>query len=91
MMLVRYESKRLELDHYLFNIPDHGIESLSSMINKYKIAIYNLRDLENAGVGKRPYVIIAYSMGGVVSRSMILNNDNRSNLKGIAFIGSPLV
>jgi hypothetical protein len=29
IMLVRYESKRLESEHLLFNIPDHDLEDLA--------------------------------------------------------------
>lgn len=34
MILVRYESKRLENEHLLFNIPDHDFEELSHKIFK---------------------------------------------------------
>jgi triacylglycerol esterase/lipase EstA (alpha/beta hydrolase family) len=31
------------------------------------------RDLKLAGIGKKPFILIAYSMGGVVTRQIILN------------------
>ena len=79
--MVRYDSKRLEREHFLFNIPDHDIDSLSRIL---------AHDLSQAGIGKRPYLIVAYSMGGVVARHMILNYLSCSNLRGVAFLGSPL-
>eukprot|EP00347_Sterkiella_histriomuscorum_P022197 403331334 len=49
-------------------------------------------DLKKAGVGKRPFIFVSYSMGGVVTRQIILQHPEISqNLKGVQFIGSPLV
>jgi surfactin synthase thioesterase subunit len=60
---VKYESKKLEREHYLFNIPDQDIDGLNDRI---------VRDLKAAGVGTRPFLIVSYSMGGVVTRHIIL-------------------
>jgi hypothetical protein len=65
------------------NIPDFSIDEIGESISK---------DLKAARVGSRPFFIISFSMGGVVSRSIILNqlDSNLSNLKGVLFISSPL-
>jgi hypothetical protein len=54
-------------------------------------------DLKLAGIGQRPFIMISYSMGGVVTRHMIVKQSQdkefaefNKNLKGVAFIGSPL-
>ncbi len=83
-MCVRYDSKKLEREHFLFNLPDHEFDDIAAIISN---------DLINAGVGSRPFIIISYSMGGVLTRHMILRSgmkDKTSNLKGVAFIASPL-
>ena len=78
ILLVKYDSKRLEREHFLFNIPDNDIGQLSSTIARYSynITLLSFSDLRNAGVGKRPLVIVAYSMGGVVARQLILSQFN---------------
>jgi triacylglycerol esterase/lipase EstA (alpha/beta hydrolase family) len=54
-----------------------------------------------AGIGKKPVILVAYSMGGVVTRHLLMGtimaNKERpeyqgfiKNLKGVAFIASPL-
>jgi len=88
---VKYESKKLEREHYLYNIPDQDIDGLNDRI---------VGDLIAAGVGTRPFLIVSYSMGGVVTRHIILKQltSDRSlmrekfakNFKGVAFIASPL-
>ena len=60
---MKYESKKLEREHYLFNIPDQDIDGLNDRI---------VGDLKAAGVGTRPFLIVSYSMGGVVTRHIIL-------------------
>ena len=60
---MKYESKKLEREHFLFNIPDKDIDGLNDKI---------VGDLKAAGVGTRPFVIVSYSMGGVVTRHIIL-------------------
>ena len=60
---MKYESKKLEREHYLFNIPDQDIDGLNNRI---------AGDLKAAGVGTRPFLIVSYSMGGVVTRHIIL-------------------
>jgi hypothetical protein len=60
---VKYESKKLEREHYLYNIPDQDIDGLNDRI---------VGDLRAAGVGTRPFLIVSYSMGGVVTRHIIL-------------------
>ncbi|CDW81169.1 UNKNOWN [Stylonychia lemnae] len=83
IIFVRYDSRRLQCEHQTFNIPDHSFEDLANKLQK---------DLKNAGVGKRPYVIIPYSMGGIVTRTMLLQHpEQKTNLKGVMFIGSPLI
>jgi len=52
------------LPHYTHNIPDYSLKFLAESIAK---------DLNLAQVGKRPFVIVAFSMGGVVSREIILH------------------
>jgi hypothetical protein len=34
IMLVKYDSKRLEREHFLFNIPDNDIDILATNISK---------------------------------------------------------
>ena len=60
---MKYDSKKLEREHYLFNIPDQDIDGLNDRI---------VGDLKTAGVGTRPFLIVSYSMGGVVTRHIIL-------------------
>ena len=81
--MVSYDSKRLEREHFLFNLPDHDIDTVSHIISE---------DLKLAGVGKKPFIIIAYSLGGVVARNIILYHlsEALSQLKGVAFVASPL-
>ncbi len=65
-------------------MPDHEFDDIAAIISN---------DLINAGVGSRPFILISYSMGGVLTRHMILKSgmkDKTSNLKGVAFIASPL-
>ena len=48
-------------------------------------------DFSKARVGERPYIIIGYSMGGLLTRHMVATSEKaRSNLKGIVFVASPL-
>ena len=47
--------------------------------------------MKAAGIGSKPFIIVSYSMGGVISRNMIVQNkDQLKNLKGVVFISSPL-
>jgi len=62
-MCIKYESKKLEREHFLMNIPDHDIEELNDRI---------VKDLKGAGVATKPFVIVSYSMGGIVMRDLIL-------------------
>jgi predicted alpha/beta-fold hydrolase len=64
-MCVRYDSKKLEREHFLFNLPDHEFDDIAALISN---------DLIQAGVGKRPFIIISYSMGGVLTRHIILKS-----------------
>jgi|LauGreDrversion4_2_1035121.scaffolds.fasta_scaffold741365_1 hypothetical protein len=82
-MCVRYDSKKLEREHFLFNIPDLEFDEIADLISD---------DLLLAGVGTRPFILISYSMGGVLTRHMILRGMEKvkTNLKGVAFIASPL-
>ena len=47
--------------------------------NLPKILKHNFRDLRNAGIGKKPYILVAYSMGGIVTRHMILTQLKAKN------------
>ncbi len=65
------------------NLPDYEFDDMADLIS---------RDLLEAGVGSRPFILISYSMGGVLTRHMILREIKQvlPNLKGVAFIASPL-
>jgi alpha-beta hydrolase superfamily lysophospholipase len=93
VILVKYDSKRLEREHFLFNIPDNDVDQLADLISRYEgcpLKFY-YRDFKGAGIGSRPFVLIAYSMGGVITRHTILKHLGEfENLKGVAFIASPL-
>lgn len=90
-MCVKYDSKKLEREHFLHNIPDYDIDELIEKI---------VKDLKAAGVGQRPFILVSYSMGGVVTRHLIvkqlvseksyMKEEFEKNLKGVAFIASPL-
>ena len=81
-MFIRYESKQLLVEQMSENIPDWSIDQIGQSISQ---------DLKAAQVGERPFFIISFSLGGVISRNIILNHTpNLSNLKGVIFIASPL-
>jgi triacylglycerol esterase/lipase EstA (alpha/beta hydrolase family) len=84
LILVQYTSNQLWLPHFTFNIPDYSLHDLGESV---------ANQLEAAQVGQRPFVIIAFSMGGVVTREVILNqlsDAQLKNLRSVVFIASPL-
>lgn len=68
-----------------FNIPDYTIDEIADKI---------CCALKSAGVGKRPFVIISHSMGGLISKKVLNRNEikklsGNKNLKGIVFFSTP--
>lgn len=61
--MVEYQSLQLKRDLKMEGIPDFTIEEISNSV---------LNDLVEAGIGKNPFFIVAFSMGGVISREIIL-------------------
>jgi hypothetical protein len=68
----------------LHNIPDLNIHELSSEMTK---------SLELAKVGvDRPCLIVSYSMGGILAKEIMVQNEGlpiETNNKGILFIAVP--
>ena len=46
-----------------------------------------------AGLLSKPMIIVAYSLGGVVARSLLMeamSDKERANVKGVIFVASPI-
>ena len=87
VMFVQYKSYQLKLAHLLFNVPDHDLSEIANQVTV---------NLQNAKVGtqeNKPFIIVAFSLGSLVTRELILHHLSdiqRQNLKGVIFIGPPL-
>jgi alpha-beta hydrolase superfamily lysophospholipase len=64
--MVAYESKMLEREHYVYNIPDNDLDDFANIISS---------DLITAGIGKKPYIIVSFSLGGAITRSLVVRNE----------------
>lgn len=81
---IQYEAKQLERDHIVYNVPDLRVEEYAESI---------CSDLRKAGLLKKKLIVVCYSMGGLVSRSMLMEamtEDERTNVKGVLFVASPI-
>lgn len=81
---MRYDAKYLERDHVIYNLPDLTIEEFAKSI---------CLDLRVAHLLDKPLVLVSYSMGGLVTRSLIMEfmtEAERSNVKAVYFLASPL-
>ena len=83
---LQYEARELERANLIYNLPDKTIDEFAQ-------SIYD--DLQQAGLlnPKEPLLFVSYSLGGLVTRSLIINHlkkDGRSNLMGVLFVASPL-
>jgi len=74
----------LERDHVVNNVPDLSVENYADSI---------CSDLRKANLLDKPLIVVCYSMGGIVTRSLILDamtQEERSNVKAVFFIASPI-
>jgi surfactin synthase thioesterase subunit len=58
---VQYEGKQLERDLLQDNTPNYTLDELTESVRQ---------DLQEAGVFDKPCLIVAYSMGGLLARSL---------------------
>jgi len=69
-----------------FNIPDYTIDEIADKI---------CSALSSVGVGKRPFLIVSHSMGGLISKKVLSKSEdnnkliNNKNLKGVVFFSTP--
>ena len=61
--MIQYEAKQLERDHLRSNVPDLLIEEFAQSIHD---------DLKVAGLLDKPLIVVCYSLGGVVTRSLLM-------------------
>jgi len=80
------ETKFFRLEHMMNNIPDLTINEISERIYK---------SLKFVNVGKKPFILICHSMGGLIAKNMIkIADENKDtdfikNNKGIVFFSTP--
>jgi hypothetical protein len=73
-----------QLKHY--NIPDYTIDEIADKI---------CSALSSAGVGKRPFLIVSHSMGGLISKKVLSKSEdnnkliNNKYLRGVVFFSTP--
>jgi hypothetical protein len=83
-MVTCAETKFFPHDLHKANIPDFSIDQISEKI-------YN--SLKNAGVGKRPLILICHSMGGLICKRVLnLAKEEKyllDQVKGVVFFSTP--
>lgn len=66
------------------NVPDLTVEEYARSIHA---------DLRQAGLLSKPLIIVCYSLGGLVTRSLIIDSMSKeeiANVKGVLFVACPL-
>ena len=66
------------------NVPDLKVEEYAESI---------CRDLREAGLLDKPLFIVTYSMGGLVTRSLLISSmteKERANVKGVLWVACPI-
>ncbi len=81
MLCIGYESKATLGLVENFNIKNRDTQEISSEI---------ISQLKEVGIGHKPIIFVSFSMGGLITKQLILNDkDLQSQVKSILFLAVP--